>query len=131
MVNRVTLLGNLGADPEMKATKSGMAVANLRLATKDREKDGDTWKDVTEWHRIVCFGKVAENVGRFCQKGKTLYVEGKIKTRKWQDKEGNDRYSTEIVADNIRFIGGSGGGEERRSAEPSTDRGVPDDGIPF
>jgi len=109
MVNKVILIGNLGQDPEMRSTASGTAVANLRLATADRRKDRDgNWTDHTEWHTIVAFGRTAENVAQYCRKGKQLFVEGRLQTRKWQDRDGRDRYSTEIVADNVRFLGGRG-----------------------
>jgi single-strand DNA-binding protein len=112
-VNKVILVGHLGADPETRTTGSGMVVANLRLATNERRKD-DTgnWADATEWHRVVCFGKVAENVSRYLKKGRQIYVEGKIRTRKWTDKDGNDKWTTEIFADNVTFLGGGreGGG---------------------
>ncbi len=138
-VNRVILLGNTGADPEVKTTASGMTIANLRVATSERRKDKDSgeWAEETEWHRVVCFGKTAENVARWVQKGKQLYIEGKIKTRKWQDKDGNDRYSTEILADTVQFLGGGNGG--RRQAEDgggyaNSEGGEgqkPDDDLPF
>jgi len=109
MVNKVILIGNLGQDPEMRSTASGTAVANLRLATADRRKDRDgNWTDHTEWHTVVAFGRTAENVAQYCRKGKQLFVEGRLQTRKWQDRDGRDRYSTEIVADNVRFLGGRG-----------------------
>ena len=108
-INKVILIGNLGQDPEMRSTASGTAVANLRLATADRRKDRDgNWTDHTEWHTIVAFGRTAENVAQYCRKGKQLFVEGRLQTRKWQDRDGRDRYSTEIVADNVRFLGGRG-----------------------
>ncbi|MEZ4235209.1 MAG: single-stranded DNA-binding protein [Myxococcota bacterium] len=112
-VNKVILVGHLGADPETRTTGSGMTVANLRLATNERRKDDSgNWADATEWHRVVCFGKVAENVARYLKKGRQIYVEGKIRTRKWQDKDGNDKWTTEIFADNVTFLGGGrdGGG---------------------
>jgi single-strand DNA-binding protein len=113
-VNKAILVGNLGQDPELRQTGGGTAVVNLRLATTDRRKDRDgNYQDNTEWHTVVAFGRTAENVHRFCKKGKQLYVEGRIQTRKWQDRDGRDRYSTDIVADVIRFLGGrgdSGGG---------------------
>ena len=112
-VNKVILVGRLGADPETRTAQSGTMIANLRMATDDRRKTQDgNWETVTDWHRVVCFGRTAENVARFCKKGKQLYIEGKIKTRKWQDKDGNDRWSTEVVADQVRFLGGrdEGGG---------------------
>ena len=111
-VNKVILVGNLGQDPEMRNTAGGTPVVTLRLATTERRRDRDgNWSDHTEWHSVVVFGRTAENVGRFCRKGKQIYVEGRIQTRKWQDKEGKDRWTTEIVADNVRFLGsGEGGG---------------------
>jgi single-strand DNA-binding protein len=110
-VNKAILIGNLGQDPEMRTTGSGTTVANLRVATTDRRKDRDgNWTDHTEWHSVVVFGRTAENVGRFCKKGKQVFIEGRIQTRKWQDREGRDRWSTEIVADNVRFLGGRGDG---------------------
>ena len=139
-VNRVILVGNLGADPETRNTNSGTSVANLRLATTERRKVGETWEDHTEWHRVVCFGRTAENVGKYCRKGKQIYVEGKISTREWQDKDGNRRWSTEVVADVVRFLGGgSGGGEQRQARAPGqVDEAYPDprrrgggDDIPF
>ena len=137
-VNKVILVGNLGKDPEIRQTNSGMAVGNLRLATTDRRKSGDSWEDHTEWHTVTCFGKTAENVGRFCQKGKQLYVEGRIQTRKWEDKEGKDRWSTEVVADVVRFLGGKseGGGKSYDDGKPAgTSNAAPSGGasddIPF
>lgn len=113
MVNKVILLGNLGADPELKSTPSGQSVCTLRLATTETYKDKDGNKQQkTEWHRIVVWGAQADNVNRFCKKGKQIYLEGKLQTRKWQDKEGKDQYTTEIVADNVRFLGGGGANEE-------------------
>ena len=114
MVNKVILIGNLGQDPEVRTTGGGMPVATLRLATAERRKGADgNWADHTEWHTVVAFGKTAENVQRFCKKGKQLFIEGKLSTRKWQDKNGQDRWTTEVVADNVRFLGGGreGGGE--------------------
>jgi single-strand DNA-binding protein len=110
-VNKAILVGNLGQDPEIRSTGSGTPVATLRVATSDRRKDREgNWTDHTEWHTVVVFGRQAENVGRYCRKGKQLFIEGRIQTRKWQDKDGRDRYNTEIVADNIRFLGGRGEG---------------------
>ena len=116
MVNKVILIGNLGQDPELRNTNGGQAVATLRLATTDKYKDRDgNLQERTEWHTVVVWGRDAENVHKFCKKGKQLYIEGRLQTRKWQDKEGKDRYSTEIVSDVVRFLGGGqggGGGEE-------------------
>lgn len=105
-VNKVILLGNLGRDPEVSYTQSGTAVCKFSLATTESRKKGDTWEDHTEWHNIVIFGKNAENSGKYLTKGSTAFIEGRIQTRKWQDKEGKDRYTTEILADSIRFVGG-------------------------
>ncbi|MCB9679240.1 MAG: single-stranded DNA-binding protein [Alphaproteobacteria bacterium] len=111
-VNKVILVGNLGADPETRTAQNGTMIANLRLATSERRKDRDgNWSDHTEWHRVVCFGRTAENVARFCRKGKQIYVEGRIQTSKWQDKDGNDRWSTEVIAHEIRFLGSREGGD--------------------
>lgn len=108
-VNRVFLLGNLGADPEIRYTPSQQAVCNLRLATGERRKNPDgQWVDHTEWHRVVTWGKTAENCAQYLAKGKQVFVEGKIQTKKWQDQEGKDRYTTEIVAFSVQFIGSRG-----------------------
>jgi len=116
MINKVTLIGNLGQDPDMRSTASGAAVTNLRIATTERRKDRDgNWTDHTEWHSVVAFGRTAENVGKYCRKGKQIYVEGRLQTRKWQDRDGRDRYTTEVVADNIRFLGGGAGQGQSQS----------------
>jgi single-strand DNA-binding protein len=114
-VNKVILVGRLGRDPEIRTTSGGNSVGNIRLATTERRKDRDgNWSDQTEWHTVVCFGKTAETAGRFLKKGRQVYVEGRLQTRKWQDKEGRDRYSTEVVCNALRFLGskddGGGGG---------------------
>ena len=114
MLNKVLLVGNLGRDPEVRTTPNGTQVCNLSLATTERVKNREgAWEDQTEWHRVVCFGRTAENVARFKKKGETLYVEGRIRTNKWKDKDGQDRYTTEIIADEVKFIGGKrdGGGD--------------------
>ncbi len=111
MVNKVTLIGNLGKDPELRSTAGGTAVCSLRVATTEKRKDKDgNWVDQTEWHSVVVWGRQAETVNQYCKKGKQLYIEGRLQTRKWQDKEGKDQYSTEVVAENVRFLGGGGGG---------------------
>ena len=105
-VNKVILVGNLGADPEIRYLPSGEAVANLRLATTDTWKDKDGNKqEATEWHRVSYFGRQAEVCGQYLKKGSQIYVEGSIRTRKWQDKEGQDRYSTEIRGDRMQMLG--------------------------
>ena len=110
-VNKVILIGNLGADPEVRYLPSGEAVANLRIATTENWKDRDGNKqEATEWHRVSFFGKIAEVCGQYLKKGNAVYVEGSIRTRKWQDKEGQDRYTTEIRGDRMQMLGGRGGG---------------------
>ena len=111
-INKVILVGNLGADPETRYMPSGSAVTNLRLATNERRKDRQTgeFTDVTEWHRVVMFDKLAEIAAEYLRKGSQVYVEGKIRTNKWQDKDGNDRYTTEIIATEMQMLGGRGGG---------------------
>ena len=118
-VNKVILIGNLGADPETRYLPSGDAVANIRVATTETWKDkGGEKQEHTEWHRIAFFGKLAEIAGEYLKKGSPVYIEGRIRTRKWQDKEGQDRYSTEIVADRMQLLGSRGGGSESGAREP-------------
>ena len=106
-VNKVVLIGNLGRDPEMRYMPSGDAIANFSIATTDNWKDKDGQKqERTEWHRISVFGKLAEICGEYLKKGSPVYVEGKLQTRKWQDKEGNERQTTEVVADRMQMLGG-------------------------
>src|SRR6266540_7071533 len=120
-VNKVIIVGNLGADPETRFLPSGDAVANIRLATTDRWKDkaSGEMKEATEWHRIAFFGRLAEVAGEYLKKGSQVYVEGSLRTRKWQDKEGQDRYSTEIVADRMQMLGSREGSGAPVAAEPS------------
>ncbi|MFM0323633.1 single-stranded DNA-binding protein [Caballeronia glebae] len=110
-VNKVILVGNLGADPETRYLPSGDAVANIRLATTDRYKDKATGesKELTEWHRVAFFGRLAEIVNEYLKKGSSVYIEGRIRTRKWTDQAGQERFSTEIVADQMQMLGGRGG----------------------
>ncbi len=120
-VNKVILVGNLGADPETRYLPSGEAVTNIRVATTDRWKDkaSGEQKEATEWHRIAFFGRLAQIAGEYLKKGSQVYIEGRIRTRKWQDKEGQDRYSTEIVADTMQMLGRREGAGEARG-EPAT-----------
>jgi single-strand DNA-binding protein len=125
-VNKAILVGNLGADPEVRTTGGGTTVANLRLATTHQRKDRDgNWNNQTEWHSIVVFGRTAENIGKYCKKGKQLFVEGRIETEKWQDREGKDRYTTKIIAENVRFLGGrsEGAGESYGSNQGGGNQG--------
>lgn len=126
-VNKAILIGNLGKDPEVRYMPSGEAIANITLATTDTWKDKSGEKqERTEWHRVSFFGRQAEVVGEYLKKGSQIYVEGRIQTRKWQDKEGQDRYTTEIVADRMQMLGSksSGGGSfevvENRPAAASS-----------
>ncbi|HZF16525.1 MAG TPA: single-stranded DNA-binding protein [Steroidobacteraceae bacterium] len=149
-VNKVILIGHLGADPETRAMPSGMTVANIRMATTDSFKDkSGEWQERTEWHNVALFGRMGEVAGEYLRKGSQVYVEGRLRTRKWQDKQGNDRYTTEIVANDMQMLGSRGGsaggapregGEPREAREPrepaeavtsSTERDGFDDDIPF
>lgn len=120
-VNKVILVGNLGADPETRYQTSGDAITNIRLATTDKWKDkaSGEMKEATEWHRIAFFGRLAEIAGEYLKKGSQVYIEGRIRTRKYQDKDGNERYSTEIIGDRMQMLGSrAGSGEPREPAEP-------------
>ncbi len=151
-INKVILVGNLGADPEIRYAASGTAVATLRVATSERVPAGEgNWEDKTEWHRVVAFGKTAENCGNYLNKGSQVYVEGRLQTREWEDNQGAKRYTTEIVARDVLFLGRPGdrgasvpnsGGPSRNAststygAEPRLEElppgpGGPDDEIPF
>ena len=121
-INRVTLIGTLGRDPEVRFTAGGSAVANLRVATNESWKDKQTGekKEATEWHSVVLFGKLGEIAGEYLKKGRTVYIEGRLQTRKYQDKEGVERYSTEIVASDMQMLGGGDGrGDGGRGGEPA------------
>jgi len=145
-VNKVILVGNLGKNPEMRYTQGGAAVANMTLATTERYTDKSGQKqEQTEWHRVVAFGKLAEICGQYLTKGRQIYIEGRIQTRQWQDQQGQKRYTTEIVANNMQMLGGRG--ERSESAAGAHDAGAtvpadhdsvtsdfgggPDDDIPF
>ncbi|MEK6726670.1 MAG: single-stranded DNA-binding protein [Deltaproteobacteria bacterium] len=134
-VNKVILLGRLGADPEVRYTAGGTAVAKFNLATSETYKDKEGKKqEKTEWHRVVAFGKLGEICGEYLSKGKQVYVEGKLQTNSWEDKEGNKRYTTEVNINNMVMLGsgsGEGGGKEvAASAEPQS-FGSSEDDIPF
>src|SRR6266550_1006246 len=127
-VNKVILLGNLGRDPETRYTTGGDAVTNLNIATSEQWKDkGGEKQERTEWHRVVLFGRQAEVAGEYLKKGRSVYIEGRLQTRKYTDKDGVEKYSTEIVADRMQLIGGgrdagSGGDAEFASAPPAAGR---------
>ncbi len=116
-VNKVILIGNLGRDPEVRYMPSGDAVANITIATTETWKDKSGEKqEQTEWHRVAMFGKTAEIAGEYLKKGSQVYIEGKLQTRKWTDKEGQERYTTEIRADRMQMLGSRSGGSERMAA---------------
>ena len=111
MVNKVILIGNLGADPEVRRTHSGQPVANLRVATSRRVKDRDgNWSDQTEWHSVVCFARLAELADQYLRKGSKIFVEGRLQTRSWEDREGKKQYRTEVVCENLKFLDSRGSG---------------------
>ncbi len=120
-VNKVILIGNLGADPERRVFPNGDTVVNLRLATTDKWKDRQTGEDreQTEWHRIVLYRRLAEIAAQYLKKGATIYVEGRLRTRKWQDKDGQDRYTTEIEASELRMLGAAPNKNPDRNSPPT------------
>lgn len=137
-INKVMLIGNAGADPESRNLPNGNAVANLRIATSEQWKDKQTGDKMekTEWHTLVFFGRLAEVVAEYVRKGQTVYVEGKLQTRKWQDQSGNDRYSTEVVCSEMQMLGGKQGGHQRTDSQRGQDAQRPagddfDSEIPF
>lgn len=154
-VNKVIVLGNLGTDPEVRYMPSGGAVVNLSIATTSQWKDKSSGerREKTEWHRVVLYNRLAEVAGEYLRKGRSVYIEGRLETRKWQDKDGTDRYSTEIIGDQMQMIGGRDGGgsgdgskgypsgssnrqqqdQDQQSAMASSGGGVADldDDIPF
>ncbi len=135
-VNKVILVGNLGKDPEVRYAPSGDAIANVTLATTENWKDKNGEKqEKTEWHRVSFFGKTAEVVGQYLKKGSQVYVEGRIQTRKWTDKEGQERYTTEIVADKMQMLGGRSGSasmdnDSAESRRPAAARPAPTSNSP-
>ena len=121
-VNKVIIVGNLGRDPETRYMPEGGAITNISVATTDKWKDKNgEMQEKTEWHRVAFFGRLAEIAGQYLKKGRSVYIEGRIRTRKWQDKDGNDKYTTEIVAQQMQMLGsrqGMGGGGAEREAAP-------------
>lgn len=144
-LNKVMLIGNLGKDPEVRYTTSGTAVASFPIATSERFKGkSGEWEERTEWHTVVLWGRQAEIAGEYLAKGRSVYIEGRLQTRKWQDKEGRDRYTTEVVGERMQLLGGKGEGGGRPAGgrpgtgEPGGDMPPfeepafnPDDDIPF
>jgi len=137
MINKVILIGNLGKDPEVRYSQSGSAVANFNIATTESRKKADgSREELTEWHRIVAFGRLAEICGEYLAKGSKVYIEGRIQTRKWDDKDGNTRYTTEIVANEMKMLTpkGSGGGDayqNRQQDDPFAGQSSMGDDVPF
>jgi single-strand DNA-binding protein len=124
-VNKAILLGNVGKEPELRYTQNGTAVANFTLATTERRKLGGDWQDHTEWHNLVAWGKLAETCANFLGKGSQVYIEGRIQTRKWEDRDGNARYSTEVVANQMVLLGRPKGARpEAPSAGEALDTGA-------
>lgn len=137
-VNRVIIVGNLGRAPEIRYTQGGTAVCNLSVAVTEKVKDGDGWKDATEWFRVVCFGKQAENAGQYLEKGRQVYIEGRLQTRKYKDKDGVEKQSTEVVAHTIQYLGTGSNGKRGPTQEPQVAEGggpapagFVDDDLPF
>lgn len=133
-VNKVILVGNLGADPEIRYTPGGMAVVTFKLATSETwVKDGKK-ETKTEWHKVVAFNKLAEICGQYLSKGKQVYIEGKIQTRSWDDKDGNKKYTTEIVANSMQMLGSKGEGSSQHAASDVSVDDIPAsdmDDVPF
>ena len=148
-INKVILIGNLGGDPEVRYASSGVAVCNFTMATTRtyKDKQGER-KDETEWHRVVAFGRTAEVCGEYLKKGRQVYIEGRLQTRKWQDKDGNDRWTTEVVTESMQMLGnrggsdaGGGGGSQRGSSSQGSSGNddpyqplpgdIPDSDVPF
>ena len=141
-INKVILVGNLGADPETRYMPSGSAVTNLSVATSEtwKDKQSGEQKERTEWHKVAMFNRLAEIAAEYLRKGSQVYIEGKLRTRKWQDRDGNDRWTTEIIADEMQMLGGrgGGGGSTPMNQDPGPSSAPPqagpddfDDDIPF
>jgi len=148
MLNKATLIGNLGTDPEVRHAPSGSTITNITLATSRRWKDKVTGekKEQTEWHRVIFFNRLAEVAGEYLKKGSQVYIQGRIQTRKWQDQSGQDKYTTEIIAEEMQMIGNKGGNNQAAGnnsrfenaadrpssqAQPVPAADFPDDDIPF
>ena len=141
-INKVIIIGNLGRDPEVRYTQSGSAVCKLSVAVAERVKKGDEWTEHTEWVRVVVFGKTAENAGEYLAKGRQVYVEGRLSTSKYTDKDGIEKHSTEVVASTLLYLGGGAGqgGQRREAPQREAPRDLPppapgvgfiDDDLPF
>ena len=131
MINKAILIGNLGADPEVRYTQAGAAVANFSLATTENWTKDGVKESKTEWHKIVVFAKLAENCGEYLSKGSKIYVEGRIQTRQWEDQAGNKRYTTEIVAKNVTFLSTKPGSNDYQEESPPLPEPTMGDDVPF
>jgi single-strand DNA-binding protein len=136
MVNKVILIGNLGADPEVRYTQNGTAVANFRMATTETWKKEGEKEELTEWHRVVAFGRLGQICGEYLSKGSKVYIEGRIQTRKWEDRDGNPRYTTEIVAREMKMLSSRGADEGQSGKYNDEEPPLPDvppmeDDVPF
>ena len=136
-VNKVIIVGNLGRDPEVRYSQGGMAICKMSVAVTEKVKDGGgEWRDQTEWFRVTTFGKTAENAGQYLQKGRQVYVEGRLKTEKYKDKECVEKTSTEVIANTVQFLGGGervvpDKAEGARAKEAAKSDGFDDDSLPF
>lgn len=127
-VNKVILIGRLGKDPDMRYSPSGTAIANFNLATNQSTKDQDgNFTDHTDWHRVVAFGRTAEVAGEYLVKGKLVYIEGRLQTRSWEDQNGQKKYTTEVICNNLQLLGSKGDNDVKIEDQPAADEEVPDD----
>jgi len=131
-LNKVLLIANLGKDPEVRYTASGTAVASFSLATSEKFKNkGGEWEERTEWHNVILWGRLAEIAGEYLSKGKTVYIEGRLQTRKWQDKDGKDRFTTEIVGEKMQMLSRKDGSNHEETGQTHQGPGFPDGDEPF
>ena len=131
-LNKVLLIANLGKDPEVRYTASGTAVASFSLATSEKFKNkGGEWEERTEWHNVILWGRLAEIAGEYLSKGKTVYIEGRLQTRKWQDKDGKDRFTTEIVGEKMQMLSRKEGSNHEEAGQRHEGPGFPDGDEPF
>jgi single-strand DNA-binding protein len=131
-LNKVLLIANLGKDPEVRYTASGTAVASFSLATSEKIKNkGGEWEERTEWHNVTLWGRLAEIAGEYLSKGKTVYIEGRLQTRKWQDKDGKDRYTTEIVGEKMQMLSRKDGSNHEETGQTHEGPGFPEGDEPF
>ncbi len=131
-LNKVLLIANLGKDPEVRYTASGTAVASFSLATSEKFKNkGGEWEERTEWHNVILWGRLAEIAGEYLSKGKTVYIEGRLQTRKWQDKDGKDRFTTEIVGEKMQMLSRKDGSNHEEAGQTHEGPGFPDGDEPF